>query len=109
MAILRRSWGRLEAILGLLGTSWGDLGDVLGRLGGVLGASWAPSPNKSEGNPLLEAVWGSVLEGSWRVLGTPGDVLERIFALLGASWACLNKKLKKDSIFDISKTVFLQF
>ena len=51
--VLGRSWG-------VLGASWGSLG----RLGSVLGASWAPNPKKSEGNPFLEAVWGSVLEGS---------------------------------------------
>ena len=98
---LRPSWERLRRVLG-------PLGAVLGHLGGVLGALWAPNPNKSEGAELLEAILGSVLGGSWRVLGALKGVLEGIFASLGASWACLNKKLEKDSTFEVSKTCFRQ-
>ena len=83
-----------------LGASWGGLGASWGRLGDVLGAK-----SKTErGYMFLEPIFGSILEGSWRILGALGDVLEGIFASLGASGACLNKNLEKGSIFEVSKT-----
>ena len=82
---------------------------VLGPSGNVLGTSWAPNPKQSEGAQFLEPIFGSILEGSWRVLDALRDVLEDIFAALGASWACLNKNLEKGSIVEISKTFFESF
>ena len=106
---LKASWvhfWRFEAILGAswegLGASWGGLGASWGRLGDVLGAK----PQTERGEHFLESILGSVLGGSWCILGALGDVLEGIFASLGASWACLNKNIEKLSVFEVSKTFF---
>ena len=98
--------GAFLAVLGHLGRVLGGSWGLLGWSWGLLGTSWAPNPKQSEGNMFLEPIFGSILEGSWRVLGALGDVLEGIFASLGASWACLNKNLEKGSIFEVSKTFF---
>ena len=83
-----------------MGASWGGLGGmlaplemVLGPLGHVLGALWAPNPNKSEGTPLLEPILSSVLGGlgaSWALLRVSWRVflplLERLGRVLTTSW-----------------------
>ena len=71
-----------------------------------MAASREPKPKQSEGNPLLEPIFDSVLEGSWPVLVAPGAVLEGIFASLGASAARLEKKHVKHLFFDVLETFF---
>ena len=103
---LTASWARFGGVLAPLGLSWGSPGTSSKRLGDVLAASWEPKPKQSEGDTLLEPNFGSILEGSWPVLGALGAVLEGIFASPGASQACLQKKHVKHSIFDVLEMVF---
>ena len=114
--ILRASWVHVWRSYSVLGAFWGGLGpswaflgqprDVFktswGRLGGVLGAK----AQTEEGDIFVEPIFGSILEGSWPVLGALGPVLGGIFASLGASAACLEKTHVKHSIFDVLEMVF---
>ena len=112
-ATLRGSWRRLGCFFGDLRPSWERLGGVLGLLGaaswGRLGGALGAKPQQERGGQLLGTDFGFSFGGSWRVLGALKGVLESIFASLGASWACLNNKLEKDSIFEVSKTFFQFF
>ena len=100
------SWARFGGVLAPLGLSWGSPGTSSKRLGYVLAASWEPKPKQSEGNRFLEPIFGSILEGSWPVLGALGAVLEGIFASLGASAARLEKKHVKHLSFDVLEMFF---
>ena len=85
----------------------GPLGVVLGHLGGVLGALWAPNPNKSEGAPLLEPISGSGLGGlgaSWALLRVSWRVflhlLERLGRVLTTSWKNTGFLKSRKRLFD---------
>ena len=93
----------------------GPLGVVLGRLGGVLGALWAPNPNKSEGDLFLEPILGSVLGGlgaswallkvSWRVFLPLLECLGRVLTTNWKKTRFLQSRKRFFNLFDAFETL----